>query len=175
MSLVIDALSRRHDKNDFDCGEPELNSFLQKLARQQAEKDFNRTYVVCGTDEDKILGFYAISFGSMNFENWPDRASLPRYPVPVVRIGRLAVDLRVQGRGVGTALVRHAMQLSESTAEKIGLYAVVVDAKHDAAANFYKRYGFACFPDRPLELFLTLKVVRRALALVQHQARPHPP
>ena len=175
MSLLINALARQHDKNDFDCGEPELNNFLQKLARQQAEKDFNRTYVACNAGENKLLGFYAISFGSINFENWPVHAGLPRYPVPVVRIGRLAVDLRAQGRGVGIALVRHAMRLSESTADKIGLYAVVVDAKNDAAANFYARFGFVRFPDRPLELFLTLKVVRRALALAQDQACPHPP
>lgn len=167
MSLVIAALERHHNKDNFDCGEPALNNFLQKLARQQAEKDFNRTYVAFNAGENKILGYYAISFGSIDFENWPANARLPRYPAPVVRIGRLGVDFGAQGQGVGIALVRHAMQLAESTADKVGLYAVVVDAKHETAATFYTRYGFERFPDQPLCLFLTLKVIRRALALAQ--------
>lgn len=164
MTLAITGLAPHHDLNDFDCGEPALNTFLQRLARQQAERDFNRTYVACGQDESRIRAYYAMSAAALNFENWPASLRLPRYPVPVVRIGRLAVDVRRQGTGAGAALVRHAMVLAESLAQQIGVYAVVVDAKNECAAAFYARYGFQRFSDQGLSLFLTTDVIRRALA-----------
>ena len=163
MTVVITGLARHHDRTDFDCGEPALNNFLQRLARQQAERDFNRTYVAAMQGESRVRGFYAVSSASMDFENWPVGLRLPRYPVPVARIGRLAVDVREQGKGVGDALLRHAMHLSASLAQQIGLYAVVVDAKNEAAAAFYVRYGFQRFADQGLSLFLTTAVIRRAL------------
>lgn len=165
MSLVVSGLAPHHDRTDFECGEPALNHFLQRLARQQADRDFNRTYVACEPDASRIHGFYSISSASINFENWPAELRLPRYPAPVARIGRLAVDTRSQGRGVGAALLTHAMSLAASLAQQIGLYAVVVDAKDDSAAAFYARYGFQRFPDQGLSLFLPMDVIRRALAL----------
>jgi ribosomal protein S18 acetylase RimI-like enzyme len=167
MKLVITGLAREHDRQDFDCGEPALNTFLQRFARQQADKDFNRTYVATGADELRICGYYAISTASIDFQHWSPALRLPRYPVPVVRIGRLAVDLREQGNGVGTALLRHAMHLAASTAEKIGLYAVVVDAKNEAAVAFYARYGFQRFADQDLSLFLTTQLIRSAIAAAE--------
>ena len=163
MTVAITGLARHHDRNDFDCGEPALNTFLQRLARQQAERDFNRTYVACAQGESRIYGYYAISAAAIDFDNWPDSLRLPRYPVPVARIGRLAVDVRSQGTGVGAALLRHAMVLAESLARQIGVYAVVVDAKNEAAVAFYSRYGFQRFSDQGLSMFLTTEVIRRAL------------
>ena len=163
MTVVITELARHHDRQNFDCGEPALNNFLQRLARQQAERDFNRTYVAASNGESRVRGFYAMSSASIDFQNWPTGLRLPRYPVPVARIGRLAVDLREQGTGIGDALLRHAMHLGASLAEKIGLYAVVVDAKNAAVVAFYARYGFQRFPDQGLSLLLTTEVIRRAL------------
>ena len=163
MKLVITVLERQHDRQDFDCGEPALNTFLQRFARQQADKDFNRSYVAVAQGELRIRGYYAISTASIDFQNLSPALRLPRYPVPVVRIRRLAVDLREQGNGVGTALLRHAIHLVASTAEKIGLYAVVVDAKNEAAVAFYAKYGFRRFSDQNLRLFLTTDVIRRAI------------
>ena len=163
MSLVISALERHHDRSDFDCGEPDLNTFLSRLARQQSDRDFSRTYVATALGESRIQGYYAISSSSIHFANLPAHLRLPRYPVPVARIGRLAVDLRAQGTGVGAALLQHAMGLAVTLFQQIGLFAVVVDAKHDAAAAFYARYGFARMADQPLSLYLTTAVIRQAL------------
>ena len=167
MKLVIAGLAREHDRQDFDCGEPALNTFLQRFARQQADKDFNRSYVAVAEGELRIRGYYAISTASIDFQHWSPALRLPRYPVPVVRIGRLAVDGREQGNGVGAALLRHAMQLAARTAEKIGLYAVVVDAKSEAAVAFYAKYGFQRFADQDLSLFLTTQLIRSAIAAAE--------
>ena len=112
---------------------------------------------------NKIKGYYAISSASVDFKNWPVGLRLPRYPVPVVLLGRLAVDGRSHGQGVGQALLQHAMQLALITAEKIGVNAIVVDAKDEAAVAFYGRYGFQRFPDQALRLFLTTEIIRRAV------------
>lgn len=164
MTLVITGLERSHDRADFDCGEPALNAFLQRLARQQAERNFNRTYVAVAEGQARIHGYYAISSASIDFENWPEGLRLPRYPVPIARIGRLAVDIREQGKGVGAALLRHAMHLTASMARQVGVYALVVDAKHETAAAFYARYGFQRFSRQELSLFLMTDVIVAALA-----------
>lgn len=168
MNLQIVGLERHHDRTDFDCGEPQLNAYLQRFARQQAQQDFSRTYVAERVDgpagsKSSIQGFYAISAGSIDFKNLPPSLKLPRYPVPVARMGRLAVDLRGQGQGVGAALMAHAMQLSVTLAQQIGVFALVVDAKHEAAAAFYARYGFQRFVDQKLSLFPMADVIRRAI------------
>jgi len=172
MTVVITDLGRHHGRNDFDCGQPALNNFLQRLARQQAERDFNRTYVAVAQGESRIRGFYAVSSASIDFANWPSGLRLPPYPVPVARIGRLAVDVREQGKGIGAALLRHAMRLGASLAQQIGLSAVVVDARNEAAAAFYARYGFQRFPDQNLRLFLKTAVIRQAL-LSSTSGAPH--
>lgn len=161
MPARIELLAAGHRRDEFDCGEPVLNEFLRRYARQQAERDFSRTYVAVADDGARILGFHAISTGAIDFRNWPPGLRLPRYPVPVARIGRLAVDLNAQGSGVGAALLDHAMRLSASMAERIGLHAVVVDAKHPKAAAFYGRYGFQPFSDDGLSMFLMMSVIRR--------------
>lgn len=163
MSLSISGLERHHDRNDFDCGESDLNIFLTRFARQQSERDFNRTYVATALGESRIRGYYAISSSSVHFANLPAAMRLPRYPVPVARIGRLAVDLRAQGTGVGVALLQHAMGLAVTLSQQIGLFAVVVDTKHDSAAAFYARYGFTRMQDQPLSLYLTTAMIRQAL------------
>jgi len=163
MALQICALTRHHDRTDFDCGEDALNIFLQKLARQQAARDFSRTYVAVDDEQPRIRGFYAMSAGAIQFENWPEGLKLPRYPIPVARIGRLAVDSRDQGSGVGRALLRHALQTSMLLADQIGLHAVVVDAKHQRAAAFYSRFGFQALQADGMTLFLLMPLIRRAL------------
>jgi len=161
MPARIELLAAGHRRDAFDCGEPALNEFLQRYARQQADRDFSRTYVVLADDGTRILGFHSISTGSIDFRNWPLGLRLPRYPIPVARIGRLAVDVSAQGSGTGGTLLQHALMLSATMAERIGLHAVVVDAKHAKAATFYARYGFQPFPDEPMTMFLMMAVIRR--------------
>jgi ribosomal protein S18 acetylase RimI-like enzyme len=167
MTRIITSLERKHDRADFDCGETALNTFLQRFARQQSDKDFSRTYVATTAGSNKIKGYYAISSASVDFKNWPVGLRLPRYPVPVVLLARLAVDIRAQGQGVGQALLQHAMQLALATAGQIGVYSMAVDAKNEAAAGFYASYGFQRFETQASRLFLTTEIIRRAALAAQ--------
>ena len=159
MPARIELLAAGHRRDAFDCGEPALNEFLQRYARQQADRDFSRTYVALADDGARILGFHSISTGSIDFRNWPPGLRLPRYPIPVARIGRLAVDVSAQGSGTGGTLLQHALMLSATMAERIGLHAVVVDAKHELAQSFYGKLHFEAFPDTPLTFWLSVGAI----------------
>jgi ribosomal protein S18 acetylase RimI-like enzyme len=154
---VIEPLARDHERSAFDSGEPALNEFLKKLARQQQEKFVGRTFIAVLAGSKRVLGFYTLSAGSIAAQNMPTnlRRKLPKYPVPVARLGRLAVDISVEGRGLGSALLRDALlRAARIATTEMGIVAVVVDAKNDAAKTFYEKYGFIPFADSPLSLFM---------------------
>ncbi len=163
MTVNIVPLTATQRRDDFDCGEQALNDFLRRYARQQQERDFSRTYVVLAADNITVRAFVSISMGQVGTASFPDGLNLPRYPVPVLRIGRLAVDRRAQGQNLGRDLMRFALNLSLELAGRVGLHAVVVDAKNESARSFYERLGFLAFKDAPLSLFLPIATLRRAL------------
>jgi GNAT superfamily N-acetyltransferase len=167
-SWVIEPLGRSHDRASFDCGEPALNDFLRALARQQQEKHVGRTFVaVPAPGARTVLGFYTISAGSIRFENLPRdlQRRLPRYPVPVARLGRLAVDRSMHGKGLGAALLRDALlRVARVAATELGILGVVVDAKNAEAKKFYERYGFVPLADPPLTLVILTRTILEAVA-----------
>ena len=162
MTARIVPLAAVHRRDDFDCGDEALNDFLRRYARQQQERDFSRTYVVLAEDGATVAAFVSVSAGQVGTASFPAGLKLPRYPVPVLRIGRLAVDRRAQGRRLGRALVRFALNLALELAGRVGIHAVVVDAKNAAAREFYERLGFVAFRDAPLSLSLPVATLRRA-------------
>jgi ribosomal protein S18 acetylase RimI-like enzyme len=163
MIFQIVSLDTSHERNTFDCGVPELNDFLKTKARQNQDKGMNRTFVaICQEDlPKKILGFYCISSGQVNLEMLPEtlRKRLPRHPVPIARIGRLAVDLAARGQRLGELLLVDALKRIENLSSQIGIFAVVVDAKNKNAVNFYLKYGFTHFKNENKVLFLPIKSI----------------
>ena len=159
--LVIELLTEKHDRAAFDCGEPSLNDYLQRFARQNAELFLGRTYVAAVPGQPRIAGYYTISSGSVGREDLPEKR-LPRYPIPVVLIGRLAVDKGAQGQGLGEFLLQDALKRSAQLAQHLGIYAVVVDALNEQARSFYRKYGFAETSDDPMRLYLPIKKVIQA-------------
>jgi GNAT superfamily N-acetyltransferase len=113
MNYHIEPLSPQHDRAAFDCGEPSLNDFLHRYARQNDEKGLGRTYVAVLPDERHIYGYYTIASGSLQFDTIPEK--LPRYPIPVVLLGRLAVDQEAKGQGLGKALLADALKRSQGS------------------------------------------------------------
>lgn len=162
MSSNIVPLVAAHRRDDFDCGVEALNDFLRRFARQQQERDFSRTYVVLADDAVTVTAFVSVGAGQVGAPSFPAHLKLPRYPVPVLRIGRLAVDRRAQGLQLGRELTRFALNLALELAGRVGIHAVVVDAKDEAARSFYERLGFVPFSDSPLSLFLPIATLRKA-------------
>lgn len=156
MALRIELLDGRHRRDGFDFGDAALNDFLRRLAGQQQRRGFGKTYVALADDDVTVVGFVTVSVGQVATQKLPARLKLPRYPAPMFRIGRLGVDSREQGRGVGRDLLAFALHLALEFSARVGLYAVVVDAKDDKAAAFYRRLGFEPTLDDPLCLFLPL-------------------
>ena len=156
MPSRIELLTRQHRRTQFDCGEVALNDFLLRLAGQQQRRGLGKTYVALAPDTETVTGFVTVSAGQVGAAELPATLKLPRHPVPVLRSGRLAVDRREQGKGLGQDLLAFALHLALGFSERVGLYAVVVDAKHERAAAFYRRLGFETLPEHPLRLFLPL-------------------
>ena len=159
----IERLAKRHDRSDFDCGDDGLNDFLRRYAGQHACKDISRTYVALPQDSQAVAGYYTLSGGSICLETLPDAAArrLPQYPIPTAHLGRLAVDLRFQGQGLGAILVVDAFERVRDLAERIGIHAVTVDAFNDKARSFYQAFGFLALKDDPYHLFLPMGTSRR--------------
>lgn len=153
---------RRHDRTRFDCGVETLNEWLATRVSQFEKKDLARAYVLVQRGEDRVAGYYALSNHTVIFEALPDDQAkgLPRIDMPVVLIGRLAVDLSVRGRGLGGFLLVDALRRVEFLAERIGVRAVEVEAIDENAVRFYRKYGFIPFKDDPRHLFLPLRVIR---------------
>jgi GNAT superfamily N-acetyltransferase len=157
--LIIETLSSTHDRNAFDFGESSLNTYLRQYARQNDEKGLGRTYVAVEPDQTRIAGYYTISTGAVTFEQVPEK--LPRYPIPIVHLGRLAVDLSSQGKGLGELLLIDALKRATLAAEQLGIYAVEVRALNDSARRFYLKYGFTPLLNDVLHLYLSMKAIRK--------------
>jgi GNAT superfamily N-acetyltransferase len=148
---------------DFDCGKAPLNDFLRKYAGQNQKLGVSQTYVAVRPGSRVVHGYYAISSGSAEFANIQEsaRKGLPRYPVPVAHLGRLAVGLTAQGKGLGRLLLLDAMERIIRAADSIGIHAIEVWAKDEDARRFYAKYGFAQLLDDPFHLYISIQTVRK--------------
>lgn len=156
---TIERLSSSHNRNSFDCGDDGLNDYLRQYAGQHDRKGLGRTYVAVESGSEAVKGYYTISSGAVSFDVVPE--NLPRYPVPVVLLARLAVDRTAQGQGLGAMLLIHALKRTLDVSEQLGVHAVIVDALNESARAFYLKYGFAELLDDRLHLFLTIKKIRQ--------------
>ena len=156
-------LTKDHDRNSFDCGVQALNDYLKKYALQNQRKHSARTYVA--TRGNRVVGYYSLAFGSVSLEEAPQRvkSGLPRHPVPVILLARLALDSTEQGRGLGAALLKDALLRTIQAAEIAGLRAMLVHAKDDVAKRFYEKFGFEASPIDSYHLFLRLSDILSSL------------
>ncbi|MFY7700474.1 MAG: GNAT family N-acetyltransferase [Burkholderiaceae bacterium] len=160
---TIRRLDKDHDRSAFDCGQPMLNEWLKDRAGQFDRRDLSRTFVATSREEVLVVGYYAISTHRVVYEALPaaEAKRLPRLDLPLVLIGRLAVDHTVQGQGLGALLLVDALRRSLQISEQVGIRAVEVDALDDAARNFYLKFGFRSLLDDPRHLFLPMHEIRK--------------
>jgi GNAT superfamily N-acetyltransferase len=154
-------LSARHDVS-FQSGEPTLDDWLRKRAFQNEESGASRTYVVCVGK--RVVGYYALATGAVAHIDSPGRVrrNMPDQ-VPVMMIGRLAVDQTVQGHAIGPALLRDAVLRTVLAAEIAGIRAVLVHAISERAKRFYEKWGFVSSPVQPMTLMITVAEARKAI------------
>lgn len=160
LSFAVEVLSRKHFRDNFDCGEESLNEFLRRYARQNNEKGFGRTFVAVLPGESEVLGYYTISSGSISFEIVPQK--MPRYPIPIIHLGRLAVDVKMHGQGLGEILLINALERIVLIAAQTGVYAVELYALTDGAKRFYLKYGFVELKDDEKHLYLPIETLKNS-------------
>lgn len=159
----IEELGSDHDRAEFSCGHESLDNFLKQFASQNQKTGVSRTFVALKPREMIVRGYYSLAAGSVQFQNLTEeqRKRLPKYPVPVAHLGRLAVDKSVQGQGLGTHLLVDALCRVGRAERDLGIHAIEVVAIDAAAKGFYLKYGFTELADDPHHLFISMKTVRK--------------
>jgi predicted GNAT family N-acyltransferase len=156
--------SKEHNKTSFNCGIQELDRYFTEQAGQDMRRHIAVTYVLNELSSNDIIGYHTLSATSIELKNLSEQEikKLPRYPLlPATLIGRLAIDTKYQGQGMGQLLLIHALKISLETSRNVASLAVIVDAKNDKAAQFYQHFGFIQFSDKADKLFLPLETIRK--------------
>ncbi len=160
-----ETVSKKHDRETFDCGDEALNEFLRRYARKSHERGGAKTFLAIEDAGDTILGFYSLSPASVDYARTPEilRRGLARHEVPGFRLARLAVDRRFQGQGIGGQLLLAAGRRCLWAAAEVGGVVLVIDAKNKGVAGWYAGYGAVPLLDAPLSLLLPLATIEAAL------------
>ena len=158
-------LGAHHQVAAFNCGALILDEFLSRHALGNHQSGTAKTYVAT-TDSHSVVGYYSLAASQILYADAPSRLQkgAPRHPIPVVLLARLAVDRSWQGKGIGAGLLKDAIIRVLTAAEGIGVRALLVHAKDEAAKAFYERYDFAPLPGYPMHLVLLLKDARRIVS-----------
>jgi GNAT superfamily N-acetyltransferase len=165
-SITVEPLGRQHDRTAFHCGAEALDRYLKQQARQDADKRVAAPFVAVRLPDTVVLGYYTLSASVLTLTDLPDELTrkLPRYPqLPVTLLGRLAVDQSTKGQGLGEHLLLDALHRSLAHADQIAAMAVVVDAKDESAAAFYRHYGFIPLQTQPSRLFVPMRSIAQLL------------
>jgi predicted N-acetyltransferase YhbS len=146
-------LKPSHLVTDFDCGVNSLNDWLCRRAWKNQIGDVSRTFVVC--EEEIVIGYYCLSSAAIGRIEMPKsrQRNMPD-PIPAALIGRLAVDLKHRGKGIGAGLLQDAIIRIVTASQNLGIAYILVRALNDSAKSFYEKHGFVAIPDEPLTLFL---------------------
>jgi GNAT superfamily N-acetyltransferase len=152
----LSPLEGGHDRTVFDCGVPALNLYLRNYALQNQKRGIVRNYVTTHRNDKTVVAYYSLVYASLDQQRLPQKLvkGLGKYDIPIMLLARLAVDHREQGKKLGQALLKDAILRTMQAAEIAGLKLLLVHAKDEAAADFYRKHGFEPVLGDPLKLFL---------------------
>lgn len=165
MKLEVEVLSKSHSRSAFDCGDNELNHFLQRVARQHITKGVSKTFVLIDTgNPTKIIAYMTLIVCEI-FANDIPHSWVKKYPnkIPAAKLARLAVSTSYQRKGYGELLLIDAMRKTLTVADSIGIAGLFVDAKHEKAKQYYNQFGFISLPEQLDNLFLPLSTLAKNL------------
>ena len=159
----IEKLARIHEVENFDCGQAELNKFLYINAFNNQLAGSSQTYLALS--DSKVIGFYSLVVGQVLYSDAPERLKkgLPRHPIPIMLLARMAVDKNWQGQGIGAGLLKDAMLRTLQASDIAGIRAFIVHAKNQNAKAFYEHFNFQPSPTDPYHLFILLKDIKAFL------------
>jgi len=159
---MIELLDKRHNRSDFDCGKELLNNYLKNQAGQDVKRKLSVCFVLSENETNIIQGFYTLSNYGIPLSSFSEKIQkkLPKSytSIPTILLGRLAIDRRYQGLGIGKILLIDALKRSYENSQVIGSFAVVVDPIDQEAARFYKKYDFIGLPDSG-KMFIAIKTL----------------
>lgn len=161
-NLIIEPLTKAHNRSVFRCGINALDRYLSHQAGQDIKRRISRVFVATAPNSpQKIVGFYTLSTLSIELTQLPEKIArkLPKHPIPAALIGRLAVEASAHGNGIGKRLLADAIKRTLSVSDQIAIYAMVVDAINEDAEAFYKKFGFLKLCDDHSKYFLPLKSI----------------
>lgn len=164
--MLIEPLTRGHDRKSFDCGDDEVTAFLREKALQDQERDLSRTSVLVDAERSSrnIAGYHTLVMTQVRQEEIPnDRPRITR-GIPVILLGQLGVDKNYQGRGFGDLLLMDVQARCDEISRKVGIRALMLDARSERLALWYEKHDFIRFPGS-LRMFKRIEEIRR-LALI---------
>lgn len=167
--MIIEPISRLHNRKLFDCGDDAVNRFLSEQALQDHEKDMSRTMVLIGdaANQSRIVGYHTLAMNQVRQEDLPtDRPKIKR-SIPVVLLGQLGVDKSFQGRRFGELLLMDAQARVDEISRRTGVRAMMLDARNERLAKWYEQHDFVRFPGQ-LRMFKSIAAIRK----LNMRARP---
>lgn len=164
--MLIEPISKSHDRKRFDCGDDEVTRFLLEQALQDQEKDLSRTMVLVDEEVDstRVIGYHTLLMAQVKQEEIPgDRPRIKR-PLPVILLGQLGIDREFQARGYGELMLIDAQARVDEISSKTGVRALMLDARNERLARWYEKYDFIRFPGqfrmfKSIEHIRTLKLI----------------
>ena len=161
---MIEFLDKKHNKKEFNCGKELLNNYIQNQAGQDIKRKLSVCFVISENETNLIQGYYTLSNNSIPLSQFPIQIQkkLPKSytSIPPTLLGRLAIDMKSQGKGIGKILLIDALKRSYELSKEMGSFAVVVDPIDEEAERFYEKYGFIKLPDSG-KMFIAINTLKQ--------------